>query len=298
MKNRVPDAAAPGDTRASALRRLTGQLAEAGIESPGFEARTLLCAASGCDHAGLIRDPGRLLGADEAARLEDFAARRLDGEPSTRIIGARAFWTLDLQVTPDVLDPRPDSECLIEAALQQLADRRHAPLRILDLGVGSGALLLALLSECPNATGVGVDASPAACEIARANARANDLDARTEIRLGNWAEGLVERFDVILSNPPYIPSGDIAGLDRAVRNFDPALALDGGDDGLESYRQIIAVLPGLLADGVAVLELGVDQALDVGALAAARGLEVLELRKDLGGVDRAMVIRRGLHTTA
>ncbi|MDB5650183.1 MAG: protein-(glutamine-N5) methyltransferase, release factor-specific [Hyphomicrobiales bacterium] len=253
----------------------------------------LLCAAAGCDHAALIRDADSPLLHEAGERLDAFMQRRLEGEPSTRILGARAFWTLDFLVTPDVLDPRPDSECLIEAALEQLGPDRNKALRILDLGTGTGALLLALLSECPNSTGIGVDLSPAACEVARLNVHSNGLDARAEIRLGRWADGLTGTFDVILSNPPYIESKTIAGLDVEVRNYDPHLALDGGLDGLTAYREIMRCLPGLLGAGFAVLELGIGQAADVTRLAMECGLQQRGLRADLGGVERALVVAKG-----
>lgn len=281
-----------GQHMASALRIVTDVLADAGIERPGLEARMLLCAAAACDHAALIRDPDKLLPPEAAARLQAFVARRLEGEPATRIIGTRAFWTLDLIVTPDVLDPRPDSECLVEAALHQLGSRRNLPLRILDLGTGTGALMLALLSECPHARGIGVDLSPAACDVARGNAQRNGLASRVEIRHGRWMEGLEGPFDVILSNPPYIASETIADLDDEVRQYDPRLALDGGADGLTAYREIIVTLPAFIGGGFAVLELGVGQGPDVTRIAIAAGLEIMELRKDLGGVPRAMVLRK------
>jgi release factor glutamine methyltransferase len=281
-----------GQRMTSALRTVTNALAEARIENPGLEARMLLCAAAACDHASLIRDPDALLPCEAAARLQSFVARRLEGEPATRILGTRAFWTLDLRVTPDVLDPRPDSECLIEAALNQLGSRRNLPLRILDLGTGTGALLLALLCECPHARGIGTDLSPAACDVARENAQRNGLASRTEIRQGRWMDGLEGPFDVILSNPPYIASETIAGLDVEVARYDPRLSLDGGPDGLTAYREIIASLPTFLEGGFAVLELGVGQDPDVTRIASAAGLETLDLRNDLGGVPRALVLRK------
>jgi release factor glutamine methyltransferase len=219
--------------------------------------------------------------------------RRLAGEPVTRILGKRHFWSLELKVTPDVLDPRADSETLVEAVLRQVGDRRKAPLQILDLGTGSGALLLSLLAECPNACGIGVDVSPAACEVARHNALVHGLEERAEIRSGHWTEGLDRRFDVVVSNPPYIPSGELRSLDRAVRDHDPALALDGGPDGLDAYRSIIARAPDVLAPGgILALELGIHQAASVGALAAQGGLTVIDLRRDLAGIERAMVLVR------
>lgn len=282
-----------GLTRSAALRSLGARLAAVGIESPTHEARLLVGAASGVDHAGLVRDPDVVLDATAGERLDALAKRRLAGEPVTRILGVRHFWSLELKVTPDVLDPRADSETLVEAVLRHLGERRHAPLQILDLGTGSGALLLSLLADCPNAFGVGVDVSFAACEVARHNASVHGLDVRAEIKSGNWTDGLDRRFDVVVSNPPYIPSVDLRGLDRAVRDHDPALALDGGLDGLDAYRSIIARAPDVLAPGgIVALELGIHQAPPVAALAAQSGLTVVDLRRDLAGIQRAMVLVR------
>lgn len=213
--------------------------------------------------------------------------RRVAGEPVAYIIGAREFWSLDLKVTPDVLIPRPDSETLIVAALEA---RKTPPQRILDLGTGSGALLLAALSEWPQATGLGVDASPAALAVAKGNAEHLGFGARTAFRLGNWGEGLHERFDLVLSNPPYVE--DKAELSVEVRDHEPASALFAGPEGLDDYRRLVPQLPGLLADsGVAILEIGSTQAAAVLALATAAGLSGT-VRQDLAGLDRCLVLRR------
>ncbi len=275
-----------------ALRAVSARLAAHGISAVDVEARMLLFAATHTDRTAMLRDPDRPLTPEGAEQLVAFLIRRLAGEPATRIVGQRAFWTLDLRVTADVLDPRPDSETIVEAALAELGDRRREPLRILDLGTGSGALLLALLSECPRATGLGIDLSEAACAIAKANAELNGLANRTEIRQGRWMEGLEESFDLILSNPPYIESADIPGLSIEVRAHDPLLALDGGADGLTAYRDIVAALPSCLTQGgIAVLELGMGQANAVTALGLEVGLEFRGLRRDLGGIERALVFR-------
>jgi release factor glutamine methyltransferase len=212
--------------------------------------------------------------------------RRAAGEPVAYIIGSREFWSLDLQVTPEVLIPRPDSETLIVAALEAMS---APPERILDLGTGSGALLLAALSEWPQATGLGVDASPAALAVAGGNAERLGFGARTAFRLGNWGVGLVERFDLVLSNPPYVE--DNAELSTEVRDHEPASALFAGPDGLDDYRRLIPQLPGLLTPGgVAILEIGSNQAAAVLALAADAGLAGM-VRQDLAGLDRAVVLR-------
>jgi release factor glutamine methyltransferase len=212
--------------------------------------------------------------------------RRVAGEPIAYIVGAREFWSLDLAVTDAVLIPRPDTETLILAALERC---KPAPTRILDLGTGSGALLLAALSEWPQATGLGVDASAAALAVAAGNADRLGFGPRATFRLGDWGEGLAERFDLILSNPPYVE--DDAELSPEVRDHEPASALFAGPDGLNAYRRLIPQLPGLLAPGgLAILEIGSTQAAAVLALGAAAGLAGA-VRQDLAVRDRAVILR-------
>lgn len=261
---------------AAALRRAAAALAAAGIEQPMREARLLL------RHA-----------AETGDRLDALVARRAAREPMAFIRGRQGFWTLDLEVTPATLIPRPDTETLIEAALAARPDRT-AVRCILDLGTGTGALLLAALSEFPAAWGVGVDLVPAAAALAARNARANGLGRRALFAVGCWAAPLAGRFDLILANPPYIASGDVGGLMPEVSAYESSVALDGGVDGLDAYRAILPDLPRLLApEGIAVLELGAGQAEAVGALAQAAGLDQVALRSDLGGVARALVVRGG-----
>ncbi len=258
-----------------ALRRAAARLAAAGIEAPAREARLL---------ARLSADP---------ARFESLVARRAAREPMALLRGQQGFWTLDLAVSPATLIPRPDSETLIEAALAAFPDRA-AVRRVLDLGTGTGALLLAALAEFPAAWGLGTDRAPAAAALAAANARACGLAERAAFAAGSWVAPLAGRFDLILSNPPYIPSGDIAGLMPEVAAFEPRSALDGGPDGLDAYRALLPGLPALLAPaGIAILELGAGQADAVGRLATTAGFSVADLRPDLGGVARAMVLRAG-----
>jgi release factor glutamine methyltransferase len=232
--------------------------------------------------------------AGDSAGLERMILRRLAREPLDRIIGRRGFWTLDLAVTPDVLSPRPDTETIVRAVLEQVRQSvgsSQQP-RILDLGTGSAAILLALLAEFPNATGLGVDASEPALAVARDNAARCGLGGRAAFLHGGWNAVLGQTFDIVVSNPPYIPTGVIPTLDREVRDHDPHLALDGGADGLECYRDILPLLTRLLAPGgFAVLEIGAGQGEDVSALARAAGLDVLEIRPDFGGVPRAAVLR-------
>lgn len=225
-----------------------------------------------------------------AVALEEAVDRRLAGEPFWRILGEREFWGLPFRLSPATLEPRPDSETLVAAALDRLGARRQDPLRILDLGTGTGCLLVTLLSECPAATGIGIDLSGEACETARTNAALNGVAGRALFREGSWTEGLDGRFDLIVSNPPYIPSADIAALDAVVRDHDPRLALDGGRDGLDPYRIFAGTLRERLADGGHVLlEIGAGQEEDVKAIMREGGFIWLESRCDLGGHPRALI---------
>jgi release factor glutamine methyltransferase len=229
---------------------------------------------------------------DQTARatLEAYAARRLAGEPVWRILGEREFWGLPFRLSPATLEPRPDSEALVEAALAALPERRDDALSILDLGTGTGCLLIALLSEFRAARGVGVDLSDEACATARGNAVLNGVADRALIRQGEWTRGLSQRFDLVVSNPPYISTAEIATLSPAVREHDPLLALDGGSDGLACYRALAAALPCVLAPGgLAILEIGAGQGPDVVAIMAEAGLDSLGSRRDLGGHERALV---------
>lgn len=279
----TPPAALPtvGDDVARARKAIAQLLRRAGIADAGFEARILV--------EDLCHDASRL---DEPAlsRLQAALARRLAGEPLWRVLGAREFWGLPFALSPGTLEPRPDSEALIEAALAHLGARRSEALRILDLGTGTGCLLIAALSEFPRASGVGVDLSEDALATASGNAVRSGLAGRAEFRRGDWTEGLSERFDLILSNPPYIASADIAGLAAGVREHDPHLALDGGADGLAAYRALAAAVPARLApEGRVVLEIGAGQEADVVALIAGAGLRHLASHRDLGGHNRALV---------
>lgn len=284
---------APGARLDMALAAARRTLETAGVETAALDARLLVAAATGASHAALIARPGAPLDAAQAARLAGWLTRRAAGEPVSRILGTRGFWSLDLVVTPDVLDPRPDTETLIEAALAHVAARRKAPLRIVDLGVGSGAILAALLAELPNAFGLGLDRSEAAARVARDNLGRAGLGARAGVLVGDWANALAGAFDLVVSNPPYIASADIAGLAREVRDHDPRLALDGGADGLDAYRILAPAAARLLApDGAALFEVGVGQAGDVTTLLAAAGLLPLAPVTDLSGVQRVARARR------
>jgi release factor glutamine methyltransferase len=277
--------------RSEALASLEKTFRIAGIENPAREARVGLCAASGISPVALIVEPREPLGS-AAWKVRAVAERRATGEPLSRIVGKREFWGLSFAITPHVLDPRPETETIVEAALSILSDRREDQLRILDLGVGSGALLCALLTEFGAARGIGVDISPDAADVAQANLQACGLSERGEIRVGDWTNGLAGRFDLIVSNPPYIATAELAGLPREVRDFDPWLALDGGIDGLAAYRRILRETRRLLASGGWLLaELGAGQATDVTEIANRCGIFDVKTYRDLAGVERVVAIR-------
>ena len=279
-------------TLRSLRRAAEARLREAGVDTPELDARLLVEHALSLTRNDLFtKADSPILDAD-AARLRALIERRAAHEPVGRILGHREFWTLDLALNADTLEPRPDTETLVEAVLKAVPDRA-APLRLLDLGTGTGCILLALLAELPNASGLGVDLSPNAVAAAAANAERNGLGGRARFQTGNWADGLSERFDIVVSNPPYIPSADIAALAPEVREHDPLRALDGGADGLDAYRIIAAQLPGLLVPGgTAGLEVGQGQAGDVARFLDAAGLAPGGIFKDLGGIERCVLGRK------
>jgi release factor glutamine methyltransferase len=263
------------------------RLEAAGVDTPVIDARMLVEAGAGVSRLDIVTDPRRAMGDDQVAAVEALALRRIAREPISHILGRKGFWKLDLAVSRDVLTPRPETEFLVEAALEFLAPDRAA--RVLDLGVGSGAILLAVLSERPQAIGVGVDASAAALPVARANADALGLSARAQLRTGDWGAGLDRGFDLIVSNPPYIASGEIADLAPEVSRYEPHLALDGGADGLDAYRALLPHISALLApSGRFALEVGHGQAQAVWALAEQAGLAPIDIRADLAGINRVV----------
>ena len=280
---------APTTRVESARRALANLLRDGGVASADLDARVLVCAAAGIDHAGLVRSPDMPLGR-RAAALADHARRRLAHEPVSRILGQREFWGLSLKLDAAVLDPRPDTEGLVGSVLDAVAARRDAPLRLLDLGTGSGALLCALLSELPRASGIGVDRSFEACRTAARNLSTLGLAGRAAIVCGVWGECLRGRFDIVVSNPPYVPHDDIAGLAADVRDYDPLIALDGGADGLDAYRAIAPDLVSLLVpSAVAAFECGWDQGGAVTAMLRRAGLRGVRVYKDLSGRDRVVL---------
>ncbi|GGC59303.1 release factor glutamine methyltransferase [Siccirubricoccus deserti] len=280
----------PAGTVGFFLCRAGQHLRAAAIETPRLEARLLLAHAMGCRQEALLRDPRAAVPAEAAARFGDLLRRRLAREPVALLLGTQEFWSLPFAVSPATLIPRADSESLIEAALEAFPDRA-AVRRVLDLGTGTGCLLLAALSEFPGATGIGIDRVPAAAALARENARRLGLADRAAFLASDWAGSIKARFDLVLCNPPYIETYDIAGLMPEVARYEPVSALDGGADGLAAYRHVVAALPELLAPGgQAVLELGQGQRAAVEVLARAVGLEPRGHRADLGGVERALRI--------
>ena len=273
------------------LRDAAVALTAAGIDNVRFEARLLLAHAAGVGIEWLVAHGGDPAPPAVAEALRDLTARRIRREPMAYILGEREFWGLPFKVSPAVLVPRPDSETLIEAALALMPDRT-APWRILDLGVGSGCLLLTLLHEFPNARGVGMDASAAALAVTEANAEALGVASRVRLVEGDWrqpgwAEGLGGPFDLLVSNPPYVETAAIAGLMPDVARFEPHLALDGGGDGFAAYRVIAAAAPRLVVPGGRVLvEAGEGQAPGISALLSTAGFVPGRPWKDLGGIDR------------
>lgn len=267
-------------------------LRKGGIEDYELDARLLVCAALQVSHVELLLKAHCPASPANLARLEQFTRRRLAREPVTRILGARGFWSLELAVHPEVLDPRPDTEALIEACLEALGSRVSEPISILDVGTGSGAIIAALLAECPLARGWAIDLSPKAAAVATENLGRLGLADRATVLCQSWSEPLPVRFDLVASNPPYIASGEIARLDPEVREFDPVLALDGGSDGLDAYRSLAIHHVAWLKDGGLLgLEIGADQALAVQAIFEAAGAELVALRQDYGGRDRALIWR-------
>ncbi len=279
-------------TLGEAVARTAADLAASGIGESRREARLLVALAAQIETSVVLGYPERPLASLAQGRLAEMVRRRMAREPVSRLIGRREFWSLDFEVGPATLDPRPDSETLIAAALGRIGDRA-ALLRILDLGTGTGCLLLALLSELPNATGLGLDLAPGAAAVARRNAAANGLESRAFFAVGQWGAALRGGFEVVLANPPYVPSGEIAGLAPEVALFEPRLALDGGTDGLSAYRDLAPGLGRLFArTGFAVIELGAGQAARAAAIFRGAGLEVASRHRDLSGVERCLVLVR------
>jgi release factor glutamine methyltransferase len=285
-----------GQTVEAARRALTARFRQHQIDSAELDARILVGAVLDLDLTGLIISASRTVTPDQAVRLEDFARRRLEGEPVARLLGRREFWGLPLQLSAETLVPRPDTETVVELALEMVRDASASDraLRIADIGTGSGAILLALLSELPDAWGIGTDISAAALRTARANAANLGFEGRAVFIACDYAAALSAGFDLIVSNPPYIRSADIAGLSIEVRDYDPLGALDGGADGLDAYRALIPQAARLLAPGGAlVVEAGQGQSGEIQELIGAAGLTCEQPpRADLAGIRRAVAGRK------
>jgi release factor glutamine methyltransferase len=264
----------------------------AGLADPETDARVLVCGLLDLSPTALLLDGDKTVAADLAARVEEAIVRRLAREPVYRILGRRDFYGLDLALSEGTLEPRPDTEILVDVILPHLRTMVAAGLKpkIVDLGTGTGAIALALLQECPEAEAMGIDISEDALRTAAANAERNGLSSRFTTRAGPWFERTSERFDIIISNPPYIRSDVVVGLEPEVTKFDPMAALDGGADGLEAYRAIAAeALEHLEDHGLVGLEIGFDQRDDVTQIFEEAGFSLLEERRDYGGNDRVLV---------
>lgn len=282
-------------TASGARRQMAAIFRKSGIESPELDARVLVGHALGLAHAELAAAAARVLSRKEIDAINALAARRLRHEPVARIVGRKEFWSLPLRVSPATLVPRPETETVVEAALAVIDAgwARTQPLRILDLGTGTGAILLALLGELPNATGIGSDINPLALATARENARALALDHRSDFVVSDFGTALGECFDLVVSNPPYIATAELPELPSEVRDHDPRLALDGGPDGLDCYRRIAGEAVRLLKPGgTLVVEIGAGQCAAVTAIFATAGLEpAAPPRLDLAGVPRALAFQ-------
>ncbi len=272
-----------------AQRVLASRFAQAGLDSPALDARLLVQQVTGLASSAILTSLVPL-NTSQSEALEALAARRLAREPMARLLGEREFFGLPFQLNDDCLIPRPDSETLIEAALDLTADTGRA----LDLGTGPGTLLLAFLANKPGWTGRGIDLSTQAIAAASANADSLGLGERASFAQGSWFDGAMEQFDLILTNPPYIPSPDCETLQEEVRRFDPRLALDGGQDGFDAYRAIIAAAPAYLSsEGILIVEAGIGQADGIAALGLSAGLRHHSTRADLAGVPRAVILTAG-----
>ncbi|MFK0209063.1 peptide chain release factor N(5)-glutamine methyltransferase [Agrobacterium sp. NPDC090283] len=280
---------------ASALAAARKRLQAAGIDDPLLDARLLIAEVVDFSLTDFVMKSERPVTSEENARIVAMIERRASGEPVHRILGHREFHGLDLLLSKETLEPRPDTEVLVDTLLPALKETvsRKGSARILDLGTGTGAICLALLKECAQASGIGSDISADALETAARNAARNGLASRFETIRSNWFEKISGRFDIIVSNPPYIKTDIVATLDQEVRNHDPMAALDGGQDGLAPYRLIAADAGRFLVEnGIVGVEIGFDQRLDVSAIFAAHGFSLLDAVKDYGGNDRVLTFRR------
>jgi release factor glutamine methyltransferase len=285
-----------GSSVAAAIQQLRRRFEAAGLQSAALDARLLVAGAANLSREEIMVAPDRILADTELQTIIAFAERRLAHEPVSRIFGRRTFFGRDFEITPATLDPRPETEMIVEHVLQHVADNGLAkkPLRILDIGTGSGVLVVTLLKELERATGFGTDISEAALALAQRNAGTHGVGERCEFRVLDGADGLETSFDILVCNPPYIPSRDISELMKDVRAYDPHLALDGGDDGLTVYRELAKSIADLVPRGLIVFEVGAGQAGEVAALVAAAVTPQIKTNistiDDLGGHQRCVAV--------
>ena len=270
-------------------RSVEASLSKAGFDNVSQEAKWFLAGALERDASFITLNPTYIPSSSEETKIQEWLKRRLKGEPLSRIKGVREFWSLPFHLNEHTLDPRPETEGIVEGVLRWVGPRTAIPWRILDLGTGSGCLLIALLHELKNATGVGTDINEGALSMAHTNAILNNVEARATFLQSNWGEALTGPFDIIVSNPPYIPLTKKETLEKGVLHYDPPQALFGGEDGLESYRALSHKIKSLLtSQGLAVLEIGHDQRKDVETLFQTSGFKVLFVSKDLAGLERVI----------
>jgi release factor glutamine methyltransferase len=282
---------AVADTLGSILTEAIAVLSVAGLDDPRRRARRFVAAFLDVPPTELLSHAERALERSVVERLRSSLARIVMGEPLSRVLGWREFWGLRFALSADTLDPRPESETLVEAVLRRILDR-NVPLSLLDLGTGTGCLLLALLSELPTAIGIGVDVTVGAVLTARENAAVLGFADRARFYVGDWSSALSGRFTVIVANPPYIAGVELAGLPREVRCYDPRRAVDGGQEGLAAYRRIAAGVPALLSNGgIFAVEVGAGQASVAAAILQAEGLLIDDIERDLAGIERCIVAR-------
>jgi release factor glutamine methyltransferase len=276
---------------ASLITEWTARFVEAGIETAALDARVLALSTCAIGREELIADPDILANSEQVQRLAELGRRRIDREPIAHLIGAREFWSLDFEVSKETLVPRPDSETLVQLALFLVEDKA-ADLNLLDLGTGSGCLLIALLTELEQARGLGIDISALALAVARRNAQAHGVAERSDFQQGNWGEGLSGRFDIIVCNPPYIPDGERSALSKDVVSFEPERALFGGPDGLDPLRALIGDVKRLLTpNGFYIMEYGAGQRESVEDILRESGFETLQIAQDLAGNDRTIAAK-------
>ena len=280
-------------TLGSLYRNLIIELSNAQIDKPYLEARILLTHAADIEESRITGHPEVELDCYSISKLKKIAERRKHGEPIAYIVGEKEFWSLNFSVTKETLIPRPDSEILIEAVLNMISNYTDS-LSILDLGTGSGCLLLALLTELPNANGIGIDISSEACMVAKKNSENLGLSERAKFRQGNWMDNIQDKFDIIITNPPYIANSQIKYLTNEVRFFEPHLALSGGPDGLSAYRLIIKDSTShLKPDGILAAEIGINQRRDISDIFIENGLKIVKVQRDYSNIERCILATVG-----